>query len=421
MSHDPKPSPEGVIDSAAAIFGTDRWLMAEVGFEQIKSAVAAIRVGDSPKVRRGDAKQGDIGLIEVIGPVAYRDNWISEIFGWATVTGIQRQLKAFDQDDEIAEVKMVFDTPGGVVTGAPETSLIISNYSKPINAFADSVCASLGYWYASQCNTLSATQLSMIGSIGVVMSFDPDDKARNVYSKNAQHKQGSKESLSALVNDIEDMFVESVAIGRDVTPEHVVEHYGQGGIFTGLKAVEIGMADSISTLEDFIAGDSNPPAPSAISTSSTGANNGMKNDNNEAGGIPVKEHTDAVSAAREAGKKEAEASHQQALDDAREAGKAEAKAEAEAEASRVSAIREAGKNKKPEVVQKFIDDKTEAAQAVSLLELMDDVKNKGNLSARMNGTNPDITDTGGDDEDDDGAAKAKAEIDGWDDVYGGKK
>ena len=261
----------------------------------------------------------------------------------------------------------------------------------------------------------------MIGSIGVVMSFDPDDKARNVYSKNAKHKQGSKESLSALVNDIEDMFIEAVASGRDVTPEHVAEHYGQGGIFTGLKAVEIGMADSISTLEDFIAGDSNPPAPSAISTSSTGANNGMSNDKNDAGGIPAKDHADAVTAAREAGKQEAEANHKQALEDAREAGRKEAQADAEAEASRVSAIKEAGKNKKPEVVQKFIDDKTDAAQAVSLLKLMDDVKTKGNLSARMDGTNPDITDTGSDDDDDDDAAKAKAEIDGWDDVYGGKK
>ena len=423
MISDPQlaPSQEGVVDSASAIFGSDQWLMSEVGFDQIKSAVAAVKVGDTPKVKRGGGKDGAIGLIEVVGPVAYRDNWISEIFGWATVTGIQRQLKAFERDDEVSEVKMVYDTPGGVVTGAPETSLIIANYSKPISAFADSMCASLGYWYASQCNSLATTQLSVIGSIGIVMGYDTEKDEGQVFSKNAKHKQGSKESLSALVNEIEDMFIDYVANGRGVTSEHVIEHYGQGAVFTGLKAVEVGMADSISTLEDFIAGNSNPPAPSAISTSSIGADSGMSNDNNDAGGIPATEHEKAVAAARAAGKQEAEANHEQALKDAREQGKAEAKAEAEADAERISAITEAGKNKKPELVQKFIDDGTDAAKAVELLGLMDDVKTKGDLSARMDGSNPNVTDTGaaGSDDDED-AAKAKAEIDGWDDVYGGK-
>lgn len=408
------PSSGRVDDSVSAIFGCDQWLMSEVGFDQVKTALSVVAAGDDSTTLVKKPEPMARGVIHVFGPIAYRDNWISEIFGWSTVSGIQEQLKALEANDDVADVVMLFDTPGGVVTGAPETAELIANFSKPINAFTDSMCASLGYWLASQCNSLHTTKLAMIGSIGAVMEYNKRDKEdAKVFSKNAQHKQGSEESCKALVDEIEDMFVSAAASGRNVSVEDVISKFGQGAMFTGIKSVEVGMADSITTLEDFIANTqvSNSPAPSAISTSSTGANTGMKIDKNKAGGNPAGSNEQAIADAREAGKSDAEASNSEAVDNARTE-----------ERERISAISKAGVNKKPEVVQKFIDDGTDAEKAISILELMDDLK-PGQLADRMRGTNPDVTGSGGpeDEGDDDDKAAAKAEIGGWDDIYGGDK
>ena len=57
-----------------------------------------------------------------------------------------------------------------------------------------------------------------------------------------------------MVDDIADVFIGRVASYRGVSAEHVLEHFGQGGILVGRNAVRAGLADDLGSLESIIAG-----------------------------------------------------------------------------------------------------------------------------------------------------------------------
>lgn len=62
-----------------------------------------------------------------------------------------------------------FRSPGGIVTGIPETAQAMRRIqeTKTLNAFSDDLCCSAAYWLASQCGQIHGTPTAFFGSIGV--------------------------------------------------------------------------------------------------------------------------------------------------------------------------------------------------------------------------------------------------------------
>lgn len=77
--------------------------------------------------------------------------------------------------DHLAEMKpaaiaLHFNTPGGTVTGVPETADYLAAYTQdvcPVHGYTDTLCASAGYYLAASCTTFTAAPSADIGSIGV--------------------------------------------------------------------------------------------------------------------------------------------------------------------------------------------------------------------------------------------------------------
>ena len=74
---------------------------------------------------------------------------------------------------EGSTVVLWFRSPGGIVTGIPETAGELRRLGKTrrLLAFTDDLCASAAYWLAAQCEQIVATPTADVGSIGVYLAF----------------------------------------------------------------------------------------------------------------------------------------------------------------------------------------------------------------------------------------------------------
>ena len=52
-----------------------------------------------------------------------------------------------------------------------------------------------------------------------------------------------------MVDDLAQVFINSIAENRNTTPERVISDFGQGGVLIGARAVQAGLADGISSFE----------------------------------------------------------------------------------------------------------------------------------------------------------------------------
>lgn len=96
------------------------------------------------------------------------DSW-DMMCGGVCVDHIQQAMEHLAEFSPAA-LAMHFSTPGGTVTGVPETAEFIQQWSKdvaPVHAYTDTLCASAGIYLAYGADTFTAAASADIGSIGV--------------------------------------------------------------------------------------------------------------------------------------------------------------------------------------------------------------------------------------------------------------
>lgn len=166
---------------------------------------------------------------------------------------------------DVKAILFDFDSPGGQVNRITEfaAAIMAARGTKPIVAYASNLCASAAYWLASACDEVVASPTAMLGSIGILAAMPGRDPAKPkdlVYvSSHSPNKHTEPESdagkaeIMALLDATCEVFLADVAAGRGVSVDHVLEHYGQGGLFIGINGVEAGLADRLGQRDDLIA------------------------------------------------------------------------------------------------------------------------------------------------------------------------
>lgn len=239
-------------------------LLAEDGHQaRIEASMQAVAaVGTRLEGARLSTLRGDTAVIPVIGPIFPRVTMVNASAGGTGLDAIMADLRVALASPSVERIVMVFDTPGGVVSGLGEAAESIRASSKPITAYVTGVAASAGYWLASQSGEIVADRAALLGNIGVVASLShqeaPGQDGRRTYeivSSNAPNKrpdpttEEGRAALQELVDAIERVFMTDVARGRKVTLATVRAEYGRGATVAAARAVELGMADRIGTLE----------------------------------------------------------------------------------------------------------------------------------------------------------------------------
>ncbi|XOV88694.1 MAG: signal peptide peptidase SppA [Pseudomonadota bacterium] len=174
-------------------------------------------------------------------------------------------------DKAVKALVVRVDSPGGSASAAERIRAeleLTQQAGKPVVISMSGYAASGGYWIAATANRIFAQQTTLTGSIGTFLAFPTFDAALAEFGINSDGVgttalSGSldvlrpinpvlERTLQRSVRHTYDRFIQIVANGRDLDLARVDE-IGQGRVWTGKKALELGLVDAIGNLDDAIA------------------------------------------------------------------------------------------------------------------------------------------------------------------------
>jgi protease-4 len=202
--------------------------------------------------------------------------------GFSLVDIIKAQLKRADKDDRVKAVILKVDSPGGEVLASDEISRAIEEFqskaSKPVIVSMGSVAASGGYYVSAPCQWIVANELTITGSIGVIMhGFNYRGLLNKVGVRPEVYKSGKfkdmlsgsrepeettaeeRQMLQSLIDETYGKFKSVVAEGRknahDKNEKDGKEltrdwtDYADGRVLSGKEAFKLGFVDELGNFE----------------------------------------------------------------------------------------------------------------------------------------------------------------------------
>jgi signal peptide peptidase SppA len=199
------------------------------------------------------------------GPVFRYANFFTEISGAVSTGQLATDLGRVLEDPSVRAIMWNIDSPGGEAAGISELAAMIwaGRQRKPTAAYSGSKAASAGYWLAAAAGDITIDDTAILGSIGVVMSYNDtrkrDEKSdvRKVeivssvspYKRQDPTTDEGRAAVQKIVDDMAGVFVGKVAMYRNMDQEKVMNDFGRGGVKVGADAVASGMADRIGSFE----------------------------------------------------------------------------------------------------------------------------------------------------------------------------
>lgn len=178
------------------------------------------------------------------------------------------QLRKIKKDKSIKGVVIRINSGGGSAL-ASEKMLreikVLQDDGMPVVVSMGNVAASGGYYMASSADSIFAQPTTITGSIGVFgmmfnlsnllesklgITFDVEKNApyADLPSMNRDMNEREKQFIQTGVDTIYTIFKNRVATGRNMTMEYV-DSVGQGRVWMGTTALDLGLVDALGGLE----------------------------------------------------------------------------------------------------------------------------------------------------------------------------
>jgi protease-4 len=208
-----------------------------------------------------------IGVIYAVGVIASGkssyDSPSGMVVGSETIIDYLRKARA---DRSIKAIVLRVDSPGGSALASDVIwrEVVLTKQQKPVIVSMSDVAASGGYYIAMPANVIVAEPSTLTGSIGVVLTkFVIDGTLKKLGINMEGVSQGryadlyspvrpfSPEERARMAENMQatyDTFVEKAAQGRNTTPERI-DAIGQGRVWTGRQAKELGLVDELGGLQ----------------------------------------------------------------------------------------------------------------------------------------------------------------------------
>lgn len=203
-----------------------------------------------------------VAVIPVTGPLFRHANLMTAICGATSYELLSQDIHKALADQNIKALVLDIDSPGGEVNGCSELADMIYSLrgNKPIIAYASGSCCSGAYWIASACDKILVADTAILGSIGVVSIFEKDDEEKTIEIVSSQspnkrpdvNTEKGKAKIQEHIDALAEVFINKVALYRDISPAQVIEDFGGGDVFVGPMAVSKGLADDITSFEAII-------------------------------------------------------------------------------------------------------------------------------------------------------------------------
>lgn len=183
-------------------------------------------------------------------------------------------LRRAREDDKVKAVVLRIDSGGGSAFASEviaEEVRALKAAGKPVVASMGSVAASGGYWIAAPADEIYASPTTITGSIGIFMMLNTAENVMSTIGVNVDGvgttelaglsagvplfkglRPEAQELLQSSINHGYDQFLTHVASNRKME-KAAVDKIAQGRVWTGRKALELGLVDKMGTLDDAIA------------------------------------------------------------------------------------------------------------------------------------------------------------------------
>lgn len=162
------------------------WQEALAGLDSIDVQLVAAHTADNPDETDiyGDPLPkpqivDGMAFLPIQGILAQGLPSIAKCFGYQDPRQISGWLQSALTNDNVKEICLLIDSPGGSACGIPELAAQIraGNEIKRVTAHTNSLMASAAYWLASQTYGITASSSAEIGSIGVYRVVDDTTQA----------------------------------------------------------------------------------------------------------------------------------------------------------------------------------------------------------------------------------------------------
>lgn len=201
-----------------------------------------------------------VGIMQVRGPLFAHENFMSYFFGFDTYESLAADFQNLMNDPKVQGVVLNFHSPGGTVAGGSDLASMIYDARglkpKGLVARAGGDMASMAYWLGSSAEKVHLASTGMVGSIGTVIQFQQEEPGTvTIVSDQSPRKRvdpstlEGQADLKGTLNALSAVFISQVARNRGVSEEKVLSDFGKGGVLVGQAAVDVGMADRVSTFE----------------------------------------------------------------------------------------------------------------------------------------------------------------------------
>lgn len=218
------------------------------------------------KEKKKDISQNKIAVIFAEGNIVDGSGGSGKIGGDA----LSSDIREARLDEDIKAIVLRVNSPGGsglaseIIWRELEEAVKI----KPVVISMGNLAASGGYYISCNANYIYAQPNTLTGSIGVFgmipnlqglfnnkLGITTDGVGTNAYSSMGDMSRpfNDYESnvIQKMVEDFYDVFIGRVADGRGMTKEEV-DAIGQGRVWSGANALEIGLVDEIGGLDDAV-------------------------------------------------------------------------------------------------------------------------------------------------------------------------
>ena len=231
-------------------------------------AVATKQGAPLPRTQSVEVRDG-VAVVAISGPLFRYANLFTQYFGGSSIAELAKDFQTALGNSKVKAILLDIDSPGGQVAGVAEFAKQIraARKIKPILAYTGGSAASGAYWIASAASRIYASETAILGSIGVVSTYidrSKADEAAGIRRIEVVSSQSPDKRLvptddrglaaeQAMVDDLAQVFINSIAENRGVTPERVISDFGGGGVLVGQKAVAAGLADGLGDFESVLA------------------------------------------------------------------------------------------------------------------------------------------------------------------------
>jgi protease-4 len=186
-------------------------------------------------------------------------------------SNITKAVRKAANDKNIKAIVLRVNSPGGsaLTSDIILQEILDAKAKKPVVVSFGSVAASGGYYIACGANFIFAQPTTITGSIGVYGTIPNAKKLLNekigvTFDEVATNQNSGflsptrpmtsfeQQKMQAFIERTYGTFITHVAEGRNLTKSHV-DSIGQGRVWSGVDALEIGLVDELGGLKEAIA------------------------------------------------------------------------------------------------------------------------------------------------------------------------